>query len=600
MAASKYIFRTAYCLRKVSFYSAASLFVLASSAFMDRQYSSAQTHMGSSAIQSDYVDGVVRSGSDFIIQAGLKASLDVDSHNFYDQEAVQSYYRNNGFNAYWAADGQDLSVVNDIVVFLSDSWKQGLNPTDYHVDEIRRVVQDAQVGQGARNDHIKARVELDLLITDAVIRYVSDVTGARVSPQVIGSKDEYWRRPVASSMVLSRLSKGESPVDVMKSYEPNSGLYKRLQVELVNLVQELERVGAHDPASLIEIQGAFLKKGQRHKAVEKIRDRLDVKQPEGAQRYYFDHKLELAVRVFQRQHGLDVDGLVGGNTLKVMNRSIEDEIDQILVNLERIRWIEPERPDRFVLVNVPSATLWAVDNGKVAFEMPVVVGKPSRKTKIFHSTVTGVRFNPTWTVPFSIKKRDIVPDVIKDPNYLLDKGMALFHGYGSNSVSVNPLDVDWQNISDDDLRQLRMVQSPGDHNALGRIRVLMPNKYNIYLHDTNHPEYFARDNRAQSSGCIRLSDPNKMARFVLSQDDSWNQGRIDGVIEDGVMQDVRSANKMPVYIYYQTVWVGGDGALVYGHDIYGHDKRMARVLKDQNKTYLPKKNTIELAARATF
>jgi murein L,D-transpeptidase YcbB/YkuD len=215
--------------------------------------------------------------------------------------------------------------------------------------------------------------------------------------------------------------------------------------------------------------------------------------------------------------------------------------------------------------------------------MPVVVGKPDRPTHAFRAEITGIRFNPTWTVPMGIKVKDMLPQLQEDPNALADKGIDIME----DGETIDPSSIDWQSISRSELNHIRMVQSAGEHNALGRIRVLMPNEFDIYLHDTNHPEFFNLVERTASSGCIRLSQPEQMARFVLAHNKGWSDKKMDALIARGTTSEVPVAEKLPVYIIYQTLWKADDGSLIYGPDVYGEDKRLISALSAINGYTLP-------------
>lgn len=585
------------CMKQVGLYGSAAFAALVIGAFVDSMDSSAQSHRGQGVV---YEAGIQARSPNVIIEAGLRASLDrgwVSNVKFADRAAMNAFYRAQEFQTYWGAEGDfdKARDVEQVVSFLKQSWRHGFDPEDYYVSRIEVLLPFTMDVLSSVDTRNASRMELDLLISDAVVRYVHDMTRMRVDGRLSGTHERYWRKPVKASAVLSRLSAGENAIEVMQSYHPKGMLYGRLQGELDNLLKDYQRVGAEDPSERIVMAFEILRYGMSDAAVPMIRERLGLFQPvRRSDRLYFDRDLEEAVSLFQGARNLDVDGVVGGDTLKLLNRSVEERIRQIVANMERMRWMSEDKPGRYIMVNIPSATLWAVDEGQVEFEMPVVVGKPSRKTRLFEAEVTGIRFNPTWTVPQSIKRKDILPQLKRDPSYLVDKGIELFRGYGTNQVTIDPFSVDWKHISDKELRDLRMVQMPGDHNALGRIRVLMPNKYNIYLHDTNHPEYFAREDRAQSSGCVRLSNPMRMARFVLGEE-AWDEARVQGEIERKKLRDVRASNRLPVYIYYQTIWFGPNGKLVYGLDAYGHDKRVFKELDRMGKIKLPVGDVLKYA-----
>ncbi len=245
---------------------------------------------------------------------------------------------------------------------------------------------------------------------------------------------------------------------------------------------------------------------------------------------------------------------------------------QIALNMERLRWLPKDNPEKFIIVNIPAARLWAVANGKAQFEMPVIVGRTDRPTKSFITNITGVRFNPTWTIPPTIKEKDIWPKLKEDNAYLTDKGIELFDG----DLTIDPTAIDWREIPRSDLSHLRMLQGPGPTNPLGRIRILMPNEYSIFLHDTPSHEPFSAAIRSYSSGCVRMQSPEKVAGFIL--DNQKNLKKYYG----GKPKDILIKNKIPIYLVYHTIWIGDGKKVIYGKDIYDYDKKLLEIIKNNN------------------
>ncbi len=256
-----------------------------------------------------------------------------------------------------------------------------------------------------------------------------------------------------------------------------------------------------------------------------------------------------------------------------------NKIEQIIVNMERLRWVDDKKPKRFIVVNIPSATLWAIDNGKVKFQMPVVVGRKERQTVPFITDIDGVRFNPSWTMPPTIKQNDILPKLQENENYLTGKEVELYDGYGNDAVTLDPTSIDWLSISKAELGKLRMTQLPGISNPLGRIKVLMPNEYDIYLHDTNDKSLFSQQNRARSSGCIRLQDAGKIALFILGSSNPRSEEIMQKALRDWETSDIYIQEKPRVYLLYYTTWIGAGGQVVYGLDIYNRDELLLQLLK---------------------
>ncbi len=505
--------------------------------------------------------------SQMITQASLTQAFEasqIEELKLYDQVAIQSFYEERNFQTAWIASGFLSSRKAGVVLeVLKNSWKHGLNPESYRIDEISNLL--SQTDETSKN-------QLDILVSDAIVRYGRDLSSMRVNPRSIGQRAKYWRQPLTAIDILNHVANHSDTKVALKGLAPSGDLYKRLQRELEELYKTNPETAEFKPISI----NGLLKPGMTNKAVLRVRERLGFDPsvaPEGS--YYYDDQLAAAVIAFQRSKGVKPDGIIGPQTIKLMNITREDRINQILVNLERLRWIEPEKPDRYIMVNVPSATLWAVENNNVELEMPVVVGRPKRATNIFSTKITGIRFNPRWTVPPTIKKEDYLPKLREDPYYLTDRGIELVD---SENMTVDPGLINWEEKTWAEVNLMRMVQGSGRANPLGLVRVIMENPFNIYLHDTPTKSYFKRTNRALSSGCVRMAEPQKLADFVLKPNDNWSKERKERILASGKEQNIWAHKPLPVYIVYQTVWLGDEGQIVYGQDIYDHDAKLLKEL----------------------
>ncbi len=486
----------------------------------------------------------------------------------YNQQAVDDFYLEREGEPLWIKKTKLSRNAKDLIKVLEQSWTNGLNPYKYHLEQIH------DLSENLRKSEPDERTMLELLLTDAYAQYLRDLSGMRVDARQMGLNANHWNKRVPASQVLSYLMDNKDDIEAFtKSLEPQTQSYQAMQAELIRLVEDDEE--AHLPQISF---GQTARPGRGYDDIPLLRKKLGLKDVENEDKYKYDDNLVAAVQEFQAKNGLKPDGLIGRQTLFALNQGKDQKIKQLIVNLERLRWTPSQKPDRFIVVNIPSYTLWAVEGGKVAFEMPVVVGRKKRETLSFVSHIHGVRFNPTWTVPKTIKKEDILPKLRKNPEYLAGKGMELYEGVGKSAVTLDPTVVDWENVTKEDLAGFRMVQKSGANNPLGRIRVLMPNAHNIYLHDTNEKSLFSRTNRAKSSGCVRMKDPHKVARFILKAKSGWNDEKTKSVLNRGRMADIYTNEKMPVYILYNTAWIGAEGQIVYSNDIYGHDKNLLQLL----------------------
>ncbi len=518
------------------------------------------------------------------IIAGLmqKASLretvnTLDAKEVVDIVALKAFYEAHNYAPQWTGNNSKLAETKKVEQILQRSWSHGLNPLHYHINEIADLLKANNPNQSDR---------LEILVSDAVMRYGHDINGMRLNPNAIRQDAKYWRPSLAYQGALEVIAKSDDPSGAMEAMAPQDALYKKLRAELIALA----RAEAGESTKPLDFGGQKLIPGHSYEGISALRERLKVEQGDAPADLY-DPALADAVKSFQKARGMKADGIIGAKTLDMMNRSSQSRMRQIVVNMERLRWMDQAKPDRYVLVNIPSQMLWAVDGGKVAMQMPVVVGKVDRPTKAFRTEITGIRFNPRWTVPQSIKMKDFLPILKEDPGILAEKNINLYKIVDGKRVMLDPAQVDWQNVSAAEMNRLHMVQVPGDHNSLGLIRVLMPNDYDIYLHDTNHRELFSQSERFLSSGCIRLSDPVSMARFVLAHENGWDDARMQKMVAKGNQTDVSIGQRLPIYIVYLTAWLDDTGNIVYGQDIYGQDNIILNIMDKNESFWLPGNST---------
>jgi len=262
----------------------------------------------------------------------------------------------------------------------------------------------------------------------------------------------------------------------------------------------------------------------------------------------FTQELEEAVKSFEKRYGFKEDGIITMTLINEMKRPIEERLQQILINMERIRWLPAEPSTDYLLVNIPEFRLHVYDKGKYSWSSNVVVGSAANNTVIFTGNLKYVVFSPYWNVPSSILRKEILPGIARNKNYLARHHME----WDGNSVR----------------------QKPGPWNSLGQVKFLFPNTYNIYLHDTPSKSLFSEEKRAFSHGCIRVSEPKRLAQYILRNDAKWDSLKITKAMNAGKEQYYTIKEFVPVFIGYFTAWVDRDGKLNFRDDIYGHDKKM--------------------------
>jgi murein L,D-transpeptidase YcbB/YkuD len=254
--------------------------------------------------------------------------------------------------------------------------------------------------------------------------------------------------------------------------------------------------------------------------------------------------------------------------------ALAKKIEQIVINMERWRWLPETMPNRYVMVNIAAFELKAVEGNQVAFETPVIIGHVTRKTPVFASTIEAVRFNPSWHVPHQLAVKDKLRKIKADPSYVERSGFVLYNSAGQ---AISAHSVNWSNVSAGNFNY-HLRQVPGPRNALGKIRFTFPNNYNVYIHDTPEKDLFNESERDFSSGCIRVKDPVKLARFVFNDTEHWSDENIKKNMKGNLTKNIPLAQTVPVYVTYFTVWKDNQG-MHFEKDIYGRDQQLREALK---------------------
>ncbi|MEO6539590.1 MAG: L,D-transpeptidase family protein [Ferruginibacter sp.] len=333
-----------------------------------------------------------------------------------------------------------------------------------------------------------------------------------------------------------------------KYYEDVNNSYKALKLKLEGYLAIAKQGGW----PLITAKAAKLKKGSSGTDVALLKRRLALTGDMAADTTpVFNEALEAGIKSFQSRYGYTPTGIITDGLLKDINVPVENRIKLLLLNMGRMQWMITEPKGQLILVNIPEFILHVKDGTSKVFDMPVVVGKDGHNTMMFTGNLNQIVFSPYWNVPSSIVKKEILPAMNRNGNYLASHNMEVTGNEGGLPV----------------IRQL-----PGGDNSLGKVKFLFPNSFNIYFHDTPAKTLFEKDKRAFSHGCIRLSDPVKMANYLLEGQPEWPAEKIDSAMNSGKEKYVKLKKPVPVLITYYTAWVDDNGALHFADDIYGHDK----------------------------
>jgi murein L,D-transpeptidase YcbB/YkuD len=493
--------------------------------------------------------GLIRSGGDVIIDGQGVASVQV----------LPALYERHDYNPLWTR----RDSVEQLFEVLDSIDLDGVDAADYHaatLDTLRTELAKAAAPDAALT------AQYDILLTDSLIRLGYHLLVGKVDPveldnhwnmeYTIGDLDTTFR--LATAIEQGRVS------ELVNDLRPHHPIYANLKAALAHY-RDIARLGGWQAVP----EGATLKPGMSDPRVAALRQRLaaTANLPSAdVSSTLFDDPVEQGVKQFQRQHGLEADGLVGKGTLAAMNVPVEDRINQIRVNLERARWVLHNLPDEYVLTDIAGFRVTYVRDSKVVWTSRAQVGKPYRRTPVFRSKISYLEINPTWTVPPTILYQDIIPKVQKDPDYLNRKDMRVLK---SNGQAVDADTIDWSKYSGRGFPYL-IRQQPGPQNALGRIKFMFPNKHAVYLHDTPSKSLFERTQRAFSSGCIRVQNPYDFAELLLESDE-WRKERILEVVESQQTTRVNLPSPVTVILLYWTVNADAEGRVVFKKDIYNRD-----------------------------
>ena len=308
--------------------------------------------------------------------------------------------------------------------------------------------------------------------------------------------------------------------------------------------------------------------GARHPAVAALRRRLTISgdlDPNAGSSDIFDSYVEAAIRRFQARHGLNVDGLVREQTGKALNVPAAVRLAQLRTNLVRLRSMSGNLGARYVMCNIPAARIEAIESGVAVSRHTAVAGKPDRPSPDINSKIVEINFNPYWTVPVSIVRRDLIPKMQAEPDYLTSNHIRIFDMRGEE---LTPSQINWYSA---EAVNYRFKQDPGDFNSLGSMRINFPSKDGVYMHDTPSKGLFGEDMRFHSSGCVRVQNVRELVNWLLVDTPGWSRQEIDAVVKSGERKDAKVAKPVPLYWVYVTAWATPDGITQFRDDIYNRD-----------------------------
>jgi murein L,D-transpeptidase YcbB/YkuD len=478
-------------------------------------------------------------------------------------EDLRRLYQTNGYQLLWSREDKPTAQAVVVLESLARAGERGLNPEDYGATRWNDWLARLAAGTASAEEGWPA---FDVLLSAALMRFADHLHRGRIDTGAsrLGIAMER-KKPLELAPLVEEIARDTNPVARLDHLDPATEAYRNLKTAL-HQYRDLANGVSFSPLTL----GKSLRPGDQADEVPALRSRLQalaypVAKPDGGEETRYDERLADTVRLFQTRHGLESDGVVGRQTLRELNVSPAERAAQIRLGLERLRWL-PDRVDSpFIVVNVPAFRLYAFEAGapdfaKPAVAMDVIVGKAvrERRTPVFTADMRSVVFWPYWYVPDSIARKELLPLIERDPDYL-DKH-------------------DMEFVGDTDSGTARLRQRPGPKNALGPVKFVFPNENGVYLHGTPAQRLFQKARRDFSHGCIRVADPAGLARFVLGREENWDPERIAGAMEGSRTFTVQLSGPIPVYIFYTTALVDGDGQVRFYPDIYGKDAKLVRLL----------------------
>jgi len=488
---------------------------------------------------------------------------------FYDQR----YHRSIWF------DGDQFKKNPEVLIAeIKDSYGEGLKPADYHLDFIENSVKDPDLFTA---DSLEKRALLEILLTNAYLSLASDYLNGKIDSEIIIEDYNHQDDNLESQKLLKLLVEEERLAQTLESQLPTSSNYTQLRDKLYlyrdsGKIKDWPQINTDETLAL-EAEG---------KAVAQLVDNLSARAYLNIEsldkRESFSQQVKRAVVRFQLDNGLNADGIVGSKTRKALNIPLKQRIKQIIVNMERWRWLPENLGSRYIYVNIADYNLKLYENNQLKMEMKTIVGQEQRSTPVFSDEIDYLVLNPYWYVPKSIAVKDKLPIIKEDYKYLQENNYSLFQYTGNNNLKeIDPAEVDWSEIDKNNFNYL-LRQNPGDENALGRVKFMFPNRFSVYLHDTPSKYLFSETERGFSSGCIRIEKPLDLAEYLLRDQEKWDRQAIEAEMKKDKEKTVYLNNPIKIYLQYNTVWVDSLGDLNFREDIYGRDQKIIGEYFQQN------------------
>ena len=474
--------------------------------------------------------------------------------------ALKAHYVDNAGSIYWVGTGRMTPFIQRV----EDAEADGLNPADYPAETLIAL----RDGMSASDVHSAALAEL--YFSSFFVAYAADLKIGRLIPSKVDPRLFRSRKTVDVLQILTELKKQRDPGKFLAAFEPKNPHYKSLKNAL-GIYREKADAGGWGVVD----QGAIIKPGMsdaRIPAIRRILIAMGDHEWDDAGGAKYDEQTAISMKRFQKRNGLEAVGNIGKQTILALNIPADERARQIMLNMERWRWMPESMGDYHILVNIAAFELHRVQSGIIIERMDVVTGAVATQTPEFSDELEYIEFNPTWTVPYSIATREMLPKLRRNA-FAYAEEFEVFQGGKLTTWGA----VDWNAWSPGKF-PFTFRQRPGPKNALGKVKFMLPNKHNIYLHDTPSKDKFAATTRAFSHGCVRLSKPVPLAYTIGVESAGWTKAQITAAFDSGKTTRAPLKRKIPVHLIYATSFKGDAGQIEFRPDVYGRDRKLYNAL----------------------
>ncbi len=492
-----------------------------------------------------------------------------DSTTVSRSKVVDAYYKESGYKAVWSSDEHFLSLADSMMLFIQQARLYGLFPNDYHYTTLNSIATRFAADTAAVGDKRDAALwsKADVLLTDAFFTIAAHLHVGRLKVDSTYMNPDSVLTDKFFHSNLNEVVKGKSIFEVFHSLEPSHEGYSQLKKATKQFIDSADFDKKYTYVSYPYKDSLTFVKSLMKRLQEEGMLSWQLEQVDSTQ-------LKEALIKLQKKKELTVDGKFGAQVVRLLNNTDAEKFKRIAINLDRYKVLPPKMPERYIWVNLPAYKLELWDQDTLRLESKVVVGKPNTRTPLLTSRISDMVTYPQWTIPNSIIMKEIVPAMRRDPGYLSKKGYSLLTWEGE---VVDPYSVDWTKYKKG--IPYKVVQGSGDDNALGILKFNFPNKYSVYLHDTNQRYLFKNAKRALSHGCVRVQEWEKLTYYISALDSinyEFDPSRVESDsikvwLERKEKHIVKVKTKLPVYFRYFTASVK-EGKLIFFEDIYNEDK----------------------------